>query len=130
MLAAGISLLAACKRDDDTPPAPPLEGGKGGNATLKVTPQHHAQNVDSCTIYIKYAAQDAPADGNYDESAKCVMENGKPVATISNLKKGSYYLYGEGWDINGPYAVRGGIPYVISEETTLNINVPVTETHE
>ncbi len=99
--------------------------GKGGNATLKVTPQHHGENIDSCTIFIKYNAQDKPSE--YDDQTICIMENGKPVATFSELKKGEYYIYGRGWDADIEQEVVGGIPYKIEEETTLNITVPVTE---
>lgn len=100
--------------------------GKGGKATLKVTPQHHGKNIDSCTVSLKYNTQDKPTTA-YDETVKCVMENGKPVATFSELKPGNYYLYGNGWDKNISQNVEGGIPYTIGEEKTYEINVPVTE---
>lgn len=111
--------LNSCERKEDN------IAGKGGNATLKVTPQHHGDDIDSCTIFLKYNAQDLPS--SYDEQIDCVMENGKPVATFSNLKKGEYYVYGSGWDPDINQAVVGGIPYVITEEKELNITVPVTE---
>lgn len=118
-LAACIS-FTSCERDD-------VElGGTGGSAILKVTPKHHSTNIDSCTVSIKYNAQDKPSA--YDETVKCVMENGKPVATFSKLKKGNYYVYGKGWDASIEQEVEGGIPYTITEEKTLEINVPVTET--
>ncbi len=124
VLGATALLLSACERPTTTE----VEvGGKGGNATLKVTPQHHSENIDSCTIHIKYNVLEKPATHNYDEEVKCVMENGKPVATFSNLKKGNYYIYGEGWDPDIDQGVVGGIPYTITEEKTININVPVTE---
>src|SRR5690606_7697800 len=72
-------------------------GGKGGAVTLLVTPQHHERNIDSCTIYISY---NATSKSRFDDSAKCVMMSGKPVASFSGLKKGNYYLYGLGWDDN------------------------------
>lgn len=113
--------LTACERDETI-----TVGGKGGNATLKVTPQHHGDNIDSCTVYLKYNAQDKPS--TYDEQVTCVMENGKPVATFANLNKGNYYVYGKGWDPGIEQEVDGGIPYTITEETTKEITVPVTET--
>lgn len=105
----------------------PEQAGKGGSTTLKVTPMHHDKNIDSCTVYIKYNAQDKPS--NYDEEVKCVMESGKPVATFTGLKKGKYYVYGSGWDENIEQAVVGGIPYTISQDGVVEINVPVTEGH-
>jgi hypothetical protein len=116
---AGLLLLAACKRDDTT------IGGKGGGAVLRVTPQHHGKNIDSCMIYIKYNTQDKPA--SYDDSAKCVLIDNKPVATFPSLKKGKYYLFGYGWDPSIGQAVKGGAPYTISSETTQDYNLPVTE---
>lgn len=102
--------------------------GKGGSTTLKVTPQHHGDNIDSCTVFLKYNAKDLPASGtSYDEEVICVQEGGKPVATFTNLKKGEYYVYGQGWDPDINQAVVGGIPYVIEEDGVLNINIPVTE---
>lgn len=111
--------LTSCERKEDD------IAGKGGNTTLKVTPQHHGDNIDSCTIFLKYNAQDLPS--SYDEEVTCIQENGKPVATFSNLKKGEYYVYGSGWDPDINQAVVGGIPYTITEDGTLNITVPVTE---
>ena len=102
--------------------------GKGGNTTLKVTPQHHGDNIDSCTVFLKYNAKDLPASGTaYDEEVICIMEGGKPVATFNNLKQGEYYVYGKGWDPDINQAVVGGIPYVIAEDGVLSINIPVTE---
>lgn len=112
--------FTACERKESTPVA-----GKGGNATLKVTPQHHGDDIDSCTIFLKYNVLDKPSA--YDEEVKCVMENGKPVATFSNLHKGNYYVFGRGWDPEIEQNVEGGIPYTITEDKTINITVPVTE---
>ena len=124
VLVSAITLsVFSCKRPDDN------IGGKGGKATLKVTPQHHGNNIDSCTIYIKYNSQTPPSattDG-YDESMVCIMEGGNPVATFTELKKGRYYIYGYGWDPAVSQNVKGGIPFTISEESTISINVPVTE---
>lgn len=121
MSIAAMLLFTACERKETV-----TVGGKGGNATLKVTPQHHGDNIDSCTIYLKYNAQDKPS--SYDEEVKCVMVNGKPVATFTNLNKGNYYVFGKGWDPDIEQEVEGGIPYTIAEETTKDITVPVTET--
>ena len=103
-------------------------GGKGGSTTLKVSPMHHSEYIDSCTVYIKYNVSDKPS--SYDEEVKCVMEDGKPVATFTSLKKGNYYIYGKGWDKEIEKDVVGGIPYTIKDDNkVLNINVPVTEDH-
>lgn len=127
LLLLGLCLfLFSCKKGDD---APPEIGGKGGLATLKITPRHHGRQIDSCMIYIKYDAVNPPADSVYDDSARCVLINGIPIATFAGLKKGNYYLFGYGWDplLSPPQNVRGGIPWTVTEETLQSINVPVSE---
>lgn len=133
LLFATTLIVAAtgCKRkDDDKTPEEP--SGKGGKAVIKATPLHHAELIDSCTIYIKYNTLDLPADGKYDDSAKCVPEgtapNIKPVASFTQLKKGRYYLFGRGWDPAISQAVEGGVGYTVQDTIgTFAITVPVTE---
>jgi hypothetical protein len=123
---AALLVIASCRKDDNNPSTP---SGKGGNATIQATPQHHGKNIDSCTVYIKYNTSDAPADGKYDDSAVCLQIGNKPVATFTQLKKGPYYLYGRGWDTSISQTVVGGIPYNVPD-TIVNaypVNVPVTE---
>lgn len=120
---AASALLVSCERDDDTTPA----AGKGGKATINVTPQHHAKNIDQCTVYIKYGTQDKPS--SYDDSAVCTMVGGKPVATFGSLHKGNYYFYGRGYDPDIVKDVNGGLPFTVSEEKTYDIILPVTEVH-
>lgn len=104
----------SCKKPDDSISG----GGKGGMATILVMPEHHGLYVDSCTIYIKYATSDAPANGVYDDSAGCVLNDTIPVATFPNLKKGHYYLYGVGYHAGfAPPYVKGGIPYTVADES-------------
>ncbi len=117
-----VCSIISCNRKENEEIA-----GKGGSATLKITSQHHGKNIDSCTIYIKYNTLDAPS--SYDDSVRCVLVDGKPVATFNQLKKGKYYLFGRGWDPSIVQAVRGGIPYTIKEEQNFEINIPVTEDH-
>lgn len=119
-IAVTLVLISSCERT-------PTEeiGGKGGNATFKITPQHHGKNIDSCMVHIKYNSQDAAT--TYDDSVRVKNENGKPVATFSGLKKGKYYILGRGWDPSIGDDVKGGIPQLISEERTYEITLPVTE---
>lgn len=116
--------FVSCERKDPQTNQEDI-GGKGGSANLKITSKHHGKNIDSATILIKYNTQEKSS--YYDDSLKCVMEIDKPVATFTQLKKGKYYLYGRGWDKNAGNYVEGGIPYIISEEKTFDIIVPVTE---
>ena len=119
----GIS-LSACTRPENENTA-----GKGGNATLRIVPKHHSENknIINAKIYIKYNTQDAPS--TFDDSADCIMTSGVSTATFTGLKKGKYYLTGVGYDTSIKNTVKGGVPYTINEEVTLDIVVPVTETH-
>jgi len=117
-----LLIAAACHKDKAL-----STDGKGGAATLRITPRHHGKQIDSLTVYIKYNAQDAPADSLYDDSARCVMVDTIPVATFTQLKAGSYYIYGHGYDPSILEDVRGGVPYTISSQDTLAFNLPVTE---
>jgi hypothetical protein len=119
LLALGllVTLATGCNRGDDD---------KG---ELKVSAKHHANYIDSCMVYIKYGSVDPPADGKYDDSAKCIMEGGIPVATFSNLTMGNYYLYAYGWDpkFTPPSHVKGGFAYPLQEGGTKTVEVPVGE---
>lgn len=117
-----VVISVGCKNKTD----PPADiGGKGGTAVLKITPQHHGKNIDSFAVYIKYNSQDAASV--YDDSAEVIMENSKPVATFSQLKKGKYYILGRGWDSSISDDVKGGMPQTITEERTYEITLSVTE---
>lgn len=134
LLLAVFSIIAfGCTKDDDAPvvtPTPVVKGGKGGDASITVSPIHEGINVDSCWIYIKYDAVVVPFNNQYDDSALCIEVDGKPVATFSNLNSGEYYLYGRGWDFIRSEKVRGGLPYVITDTNarTMHIlNLPVAD---
>ena len=124
----GFSTIVGCNRPDNEPGA-----GKGGSATLRITPVHHSTTIDSAVVYIKYNASDIPT--TYDDSVKCVMIGGKPVALFSGLRKGNYYIFGRGYDLGVPmdpagwFNVKGGMSYEIKEEVSLDIIVPVSEVH-
>lgn len=121
MLLAITLSSAGCKRED--------KAGKGGNAVLKITPKHHNLDITDCVVYIKYNTSTPPSETaeGYDEQMAVVIEDGKPVATFSGLKNGKYYIYGYGFDADISQNVKGGIPYEITSQSTININVPVTE---
>lgn len=104
--------------------------GLGGNANLKVSARHHALNIDSCTVYIKFNSSEAPSDNVYDLNQQITMDTSGNSYTIFNgLKKGDYYIFAQGWDPSISENVKGGIPYTIKDETDISIIIPVTETH-
>jgi hypothetical protein len=131
ILALGsITLLSfsSCRPDPGPEPEPTPIAGKGGGATLNITARHHARDIDSCKVYIKYNASDKPL--TYDDSAWCRKAGGRPVATFPNLKKGKYYIYGRGWDPEIEEAVDGGVPYEVKQNAgVFDYNLAVTEDH-
>jgi hypothetical protein len=116
--------IQSCKGKESVPE--PV-AGKGGNTILKVTAKHHGKVIDSITVYIKYNTQDAATI--YDDSVIAIPDGGIIKATFTNLKKGKYYLYGYGYDHSILSPVKGGIPYTVTEEKTIDLTLPVTETH-
>ena len=98
---------------------PQPTGGLGGNASLKITPEHDGVNIDSSIVYIKYNASVIPVNGQFDDSAWSVRGEGnetRPIATFSGLKPGSYYVYSKGWDLIRSVHVHGGMRYIVPED--------------
>lgn len=123
-----ILCFSACKDKKTETPAPAVVAGKGGSSILRVIPRHHSKEIDSCTVYIKYNAQDLPANGKYDDSLKVVKDSsGHPYAIFTGLKKGNYYLYGYGWDKSIADTVLGGSPHIITTDGTEDMYLQITE---
>ena len=116
LLLAG-SIVAGCTRENEhIPPAPYPEGGRGGLATLNVTPRHHLQNIANARVYIKYNSKQEPAV--YDDSMDVEMVNGKPVASFTLMKEGDYYLFARGENPNIEdtiQTVSGGAYFIIPD---------------
>jgi hypothetical protein len=99
--------------------------GSGGNITLRVIPVHDSVYVDSCMVYVKYNSETNPTIlSGYDDSVKCKIENGKPVATFYELRKGTYLFYAYGWDIIRSQTVVGSrVYYATTERTTTDLEL-------
>lgn len=117
-------ILFSCNRKDNNQTA-----GKGGAAVLRIVPKHHGiyTNIINAKMYIKYNAQDLPS--SYDDSANCNSLSGQPTAIFNGLKGGNYYLYCQGFDTSIKQNVKGGMPYTIANEVTIDLSLPVTEAH-
>ncbi len=142
LLAAVILVGAGCKKLKRTENSvtvttnggetPQSTGGKGGNASFEITPNHNGIDIDSCMVYIKYDASVIPQDGRFDDSAWAVRENKTtpPVAKFSWLKPGNYYVYAKGWDLIRSVHVHGGLPFIIIQDnvnTNHIYNLPLME---
>ncbi len=121
-LMIATSILLSCQKQE--------KAGFGGNTNLVIRCQHHGVTLDSMTVFIKFNTQEAPLDGIFDVDQKVVKQTlNDSYASISGLKKGKYYLYADGYDPSISEEVKGGIPYIIDEEGTQEIVIPVTEKH-
>lgn len=142
LLAAVILVGAGCKKIKRTENSvtvttnngetPKTTGGKGGNASFEITPNHNGIDIDSCMVYIKYDASVIPANGRFDDSTWAVRadKTQPPVATFWGLKPGNYYIYGKGWDLVRSQHVHGGLPFIILQDntnTTHIYNLPLME---
>jgi hypothetical protein len=109
--------------------AGPANAGLGGTSEIMVMPTNALSGyVDSCIVYIKYNATQAPGNSQYDDSAKCVVTNGVPVATFSNLKVGNYYLHSVGYESAlTPSTVSGGEAFNIQQPGTFDVYLPTLQ---
>ena len=111
-------VAAGCTRDNDIviPPDFPT-GGKGGKATLRITPKHHGKNIDSCIIKLAYDAENFPNKA-WDEIKTVSMIDNRPIAAFDSLAPGHYFIYAEGYDpltdlTDGPADVYGSGSFTI-----------------
>ena len=99
-------------------------GGKGGGASISVSPSHAGAYVDSFKVYIKYGTLSTPANSIYDDSAWCVMVDTIPVAKFTNLKAGLYFFYGTGYHAAYNAIVVGQVNYTMCDEHAASILMP------
>jgi len=72
------------------------KAGEGGKATLNVYVFNATNNVPYATVKIKYGATGYPgASANYNAEHQCDYRG---QISISELKKGDYYLYAFNFD--------------------------------
>lgn len=117
-----LSISSCSKSSND-------HAGKGGSATLTVQLEHHAiaKNLRNGVVYIKYDAKDVPANGIYDDSAKCVGIDTMQTAVFTGLKNGNYFLYANGFDSSVYKPVRGGGAYTITQQASQTYILAVSE---
>ena len=120
LLACTALLFTACRKNKIT------GGGYGGSVTLNVAAQHNARDIDSCWIYIKYNATEAPKLTGYDDSALAAKGAGRPLVMFNNLMTGNYYLFAKGYDPVYQQPASGGIAVTAALVKDYYINVPMT----
>ena len=118
LVACSTLIFTACRKNKIT------GGAYGGNATLHIAAQHASHDVDSCWIYIKYNATEAPKMGMYDDSALAAVNGvGRPLAVFNNLTTGNYYLFAKGYDAVYQQRASGGMVFTIDQEKDYYINL-------
>jgi hypothetical protein len=132
-------VAAGCTRKNDIviPPEFPI-GGKGGKATLRITPRHHGKNIDSCVIRLAYDANNF-SNKPWDEVKLVTMVDNKPTAIFDSLAPGHYFIYAEGYDplselTNGPVDVYGSGPFTVLDsngkyEIYMDVNEHIDHIH-
>lgn len=117
------SSIVSCKKTED----PKCPAGSGGDVTIVAYPQHHGKAVRPYKVFVKYAAQDAPAMGAYDLTKDA--DTTEDHIEIPGMKCGDYYIYMTGYDTAIKQLVTGGIPYTMQESASgeVSVLVPVTE---
>lgn len=121
---ASLFTIASCQPDKKA-----SVGGKGGAATINIYPQHHtiAKNIINGKVYIRYGLLNAPANGQYDDSAACTNHDSLLSCSFTGLNNGDYYFLATGYDTSINQAVKGGSPYTITQQAVQSFNLPVSE---
>ncbi|WP_317897554.1 hypothetical protein [Aurantibacillus circumpalustris] len=99
----------------------------GGSHTIKGKVAHHSKAIANASVFIKFDAKNFPGDDTttYDDKVRADAEGNFSIKCY----KGDYFLYGFGYDydILPPYIVVGGTPVHVGSESTIEVNVAVTE---
>lgn len=117
--------IAACTRENDVvTPDTSLKGGRGGLATVRVTPQLHEKDIDSCIVYVAYANDKMPATMDmFDDTLYVTYQEGRPRATFDSLKKGTYYFYLQAYNDALQESYKGGASFKVVDTTETQYDV-------
>jgi hypothetical protein len=97
-----------------------------GKATISGRVMHHSDTIPDAVVYIKFDSGFPGSDvGLYDKSVHCDAEGN---FLLTEIPKGTHYLYGAGWDAGISDSVFGGIPVLIDKKKlNKEVDLPVTE---
>jgi hypothetical protein len=101
------------------------EGG-GGKSVIKGHVNNQAKLIPNAVVYIKYGAPEFPGSDItlYDDH---VTADANANYEFRDLRKGSYYLYGVGFDRSLSREIRGGIGVKLNFNKILKNDVPLSE---
>jgi len=124
IVTASIFSIVACKEENE----PACKAGTGGNVTLVISPAHHANPIPGATVYIEFNTQtNAGAVSNYDLTVE--GDASEDHIHVDGLRCGEYFIYAVGFDSSISQTVFGGIPFVIQQGQSgeIDVHVPVIE---
>lgn len=126
-VAAFIIFSASCKDDGTT--IIECIGGHGGTSTLIIYPEHHGNPIYGATAHLKFNTQSSAGTvvSNYDVHVEDEFSQGH--INVEGLRCGSYFIYCAGYDSAYHATVLGGIPFVIEQNQTdeIEVHLPVDE---
>lgn len=107
--------------------------GDDGDATLVVRLKHHGVTIPNQasypdSVFVKFDAEESPGTSASSYDRVYVGEGTEDHVHIEGLKCGKYFIYGAGYDTNGPYRVFGGMAIKIKhkdrkKETVIDLAV-------
>lgn len=126
-LLAGLA-LAGCDKNHSVKEI----AGPGGPAALRVSLTYNGTPIENGRVRMRYNATTPPANPlSWDDSADVSPLPGVAgQALFSSLYKGTYYLEGIGYlptsTFKNPKIVKGGFAYTLSQNTAVNVTLPLT----
>ncbi len=134
IIIVSILVISSCKKDSVTNPTTVIScvADTGGSKTIIALLEHHGVNIPNQvfqpdTIWVKFNADNwsnAPTGYN----VMYVGVGGYGQVNITNLKCGTYFLYGCGLDTSISSNVYGGLRVVLAPSDSIVLKaIPVTE---
>jgi hypothetical protein len=97
----------------------------GGKSVLHGQVKHHEKVIPGSRVFIKYNASEFPGTDTLKYDAK--VTTGADGTYSFDLYKGSYFLFGYGYDPGVPGVVTGGIKYQLRNNEEKLLDVAVSE---
>ena len=102
------------------------EEGLGGNSSISGIVVHHEEPIPNAIVYIKYGSTELPGTDPSAYDAQ-TMASSTVAYAFDGLQKGSYYLYGIGYDSLIFENVVGGLYIELGKNDNFQTDLPVTE---
>lgn len=146
LIGTTICFLASCKDDEKEGCTDPISvsydpeakkddgscayAGTGGGVEVVVFPQYNNQAVISTasypdTAYVKFNSVTFPGASPSAYDMVIPGNDGENHLHAFFLKKGKYFIFVTGWDVNTNKRVAGGLPLTVTQESgVVNVTIP------